>query len=175
MKIESLFPVLVCCAAILAGMVCFDRCGCNPEEYTADTVTSVRCDTVHDTIYIPQPVAVESRRLDVMAVKFPRWRQPIDAADTSARAESGDSVTVAVAIEQRHYGGDDYDAWVSGYRPQLDSLRIYRSTATITRTQEITRWRTRRWGLSAGAGVSLSHHGVAPAVFVGVSYTFLAF
>lgn len=174
MKIERLFPVLVCCAAILAGMVCFDRCGHGSEEYTADTVTSVRCDTVHDTIYIPKPVAVESRTLDVMAVKFPRWRQPIGSADTSA-IHNVDSVTVAVAIEQRHYGGEDYDAWVSGYRPQLDSLRIYRPTATITRTQEITRWRTRRWGLSAGAGVSISHRGVAPAVFVGVSYTFWAF
>ena len=34
--------------------------------------------------------------------------------------------------EQRHYRGNDYEAWVSGYRPALDSIHVFPVTRYIT-------------------------------------------
>ena len=35
-----------------------------------------------------------------------------------------DTVFVHLPIEQRQYSDPSYTAWVSGYRPQLDSIQI---------------------------------------------------
>lgn len=35
---------------------------------------------------------------------------------------------------QRYYSSEDYEAWVSGYNPRLDSVNVFRSTAYITNT-----------------------------------------
>ena len=50
-------------------------------------------------------------------------------------------------IEQKYYSRtDSYDAWVSGYEPQLDSIRVYNKveyktiTNTITKEIEYNRW-----------------------------------
>ena len=45
-----------------------------------------------------------------------------------------DSVLVAVPITSKHYGGDQYDAWVSGYEPSLDSIFVYSETQYVTET-----------------------------------------
>ena len=37
----------------------------------------------------------------------------------------------ALPVQQRHYKGDDYEAWVSGYRPRLDSLWTFPQTRII--------------------------------------------
>ena len=43
-----------------------------------------------------------------------------------------DTLFVMVDREQRHYRGDDYEAWVSGYRPALDSIWVFPETRYIT-------------------------------------------
>lgn len=146
--------------------------------------------TIRDTIYIPAPQLADSKSLGFMQVTLPVWRphalpqdatQSIDEEQTSEtndeiETEPPDSVPVAIQIEQKHYKGDDYDAWVSGWNPSLDSLHICRPTRQITTTKEITRWKTRRWGLSVGVGaVASPKGGIQPGVFVGASYTFFAF
>lgn len=146
--------------------------------------------TIRDTIYIPAPQLADSKSLGFMQVTLPVWRphalpkdtaQLIDEEQTSEtndeiETEPPDSVAVAIQIEQKHYKGEDYDAWVSGWNPSLDSLHIYRPTRQITTTTEITRWKTRRWGLSVGVGaVASPKGGIQPGVFVGASYTFFAF
>ena len=54
---------------------------------------------------------------------------------------------LSLPIEQKHYSRtDSYDAWVSGYQPQLDSIRVYNKveyktiTNTITKEIEYNRW-----------------------------------
>ena len=50
----------------------------------------------------------------------------------------GDSVTFVAAdsipVIQRQYSGNGYEAWVSGYEPQLDSIHVER----VTETREVT-------------------------------------
>lgn len=54
---------------------------------------------------------------------------------------------LSLPIEQKYYSRtDSYDAWVSGYKPQLDSIRVYNKveyktiTNTITKEIEYNRW-----------------------------------
>lgn len=43
-----------------------------------------------------------------------------------------DSVIV-LQRESKHYRGESYEAWVSGYRPRLDSLLVFPEKAVITK------------------------------------------
>lgn len=168
--------------------------GRNPEPSgEPSSEISVKSDTItiRDTIYAPFPQMVNTKNLGFAPVTLPIWIPPKDGnidgrrpepdeaaaeVDETDETKPPDSATVSIPIEQRHYAGDDYEAWVSGWNPSLDSLLIYRPTQQITTTAQVTRWKTKRWGLSIGAGVLATTKGeVHPGIFVGVSYTFLSF
>lgn len=160
--------------------------GLCPAEVTAKSDTII----IRDTIYIPNPTLAEAKTLAFARVTLPVWKPNRPAPDTiddepvlaelateeDDEAEPPDSASVVIPIEQRHYQGDDYDAWVSGWNPSLDSLQIYRPTQRIETTVEVTRFKTRRWGISGGVGVVVTPKGgIQPGLFVGASYTFFAF
>lgn len=81
----------------------------------AEVVTRTDTLTVRDTIRETHPVYVDRTRTDTMLVAV------------------SDTVYMVLDREQRRYHGDRYDAWVSGYRPQLDSIRVYPETRYVTR------------------------------------------
>lgn len=107
-----------------------------PEPYRTvrDTVT-IR-DTVRDTI--PQPFIVRFDHWDTLYV-------PLYIDTTTA-----DSVLVPVSIpiERKEYRTDDYRAVVSGYKPSLDVMEVFRKTQTVTVTEK-----AKRWGIGPQVGV----------------------
>lgn len=82
----------------------------------------------------------------------------------------GDSATVTMPVEQRVYEDSLYTAYVSGYRPRLDSiwLRLPNTYTTVTKT---VRKPSRRLfvGPTLGAGYGIANR--RADVFVGVSVT----
>lgn len=126
----------------------------------------VQVDTlfVYDTIFVEKPVIKKVEIIDTLLL-------PVPITDTLMLH---DTVFVHLPIEQRQYSDPSYTAWVSGYRPQLDSIQIYQTTEYITK--EIKKaTKSKRWGigLQAGYGVSL-HNGqvfTAPYIGVGLSYS----
>lgn len=44
-----------------------------------------------------------------------------------------------LSITQRYYEGSQYQAWVSGYKPSLDSLNVFNKTLTQTITETVTK------------------------------------
>lgn len=98
----------------------------------SDTVT-VR-DTVRDTI--PRPLLVRFDFWDTLYV-------PAERTDTLR-----DSILVPIPIEHREYRTEDYRAVVSGYRPSLDVMEVFRRTKTVT-----VREKPKRWGIGPQAGV----------------------
>ena len=114
------------------------------ETVTRDTVTIV------DTIphYYPKPVEVEKVRTEY------KWLTKV-MTDTFVKTDvitCHDSVLVEVPIESKHYHGDEYDAYVSGYLPSLDSIKVYQKETIITET--ITRMKPpNKWELDAVAGI----------------------
>lgn len=134
----------------------------------AEATVVVTTDTIHDTLYIDRPVVVESVRVRVDTVLLPLVVAPTDTLTVV------EPVAVEVPIDQNRFEGDGWQAWVSGYRPALDSLHIERNTITIDR--EVTRWRQKHWGVSVGIGLGVDRRGhVTPGAYVGIGYQFAVF
>ena len=70
----------------------------------------------------------------------------------SANFSATDTVAVQVPITSKHYSGKNYDAYVSGFDVNLDSIYVYNETQYITET--ITKSKPpNKWSLSVNAGV----------------------
>ena len=118
------------------------------ESVSRDTVT------LHDTVpeYLPSPK--DSARIKYVT----RWLPAVhDTVYSDNYAQSfveimHDTVAVQIPITSKHYGGKNYDAYVSGFEPSLDSIFVYNETQIITET--ITRMKPpNKWSLSVNAGV----------------------
>lgn len=79
----------------------------------------------------------------------------------------------AVQREQAYYEDSLYRAWVSGYRPRLDSLVVFPKTIYQTVTNDIyytIKPKRKRWGLGVQAG-----YGYPGGVYVGVGVSYNLF
>lgn len=127
------------------------------EKVERDTVL------VHDTVPDINPTPKDSS-----TIRYITRYLPIAKRDTSSRvddhfieannmvdhfADTSKMIAVEVPITSKHYGSKDYDAWVSGYEPSLDSIKVYREkeiiTETITRT---VKDKGKHFFLDVGAG-----------------------
>lgn len=83
--------------------------------------------------------------------------------------EAHDTLLVEVPVEQKRYDDSLYTAWVSGYQPQLDSIRMHQAEVVTTIERTIVK-SAPRWsiGPSVGAGVSITG---APQVGIFVGFT----
>lgn len=113
--------------AILITIAVFYVCRyCSPKtevitatEHISDTIFIERVDTIVDTFR----VMVREKVLDTIY---------IDAKDKDS---------ILLPITQRHYSnGTNYDLWISGYTPKLDSINIYNTI--IEKTIENTTTKT---------------------------------
>lgn len=131
-----------------------------------DTIT-VR-DTIIDTIAYRHPIPVDSAILRYEYVKLPTKDTVFVKGVDSVKI---DSVMVEIPISQKEYRDSTYQAWVSGYKANLDSINIFNRTVTVT---EKIRAPTKKWGLGiqVGAGYS-SNHQISPYIGIGVSYNIL--
>ena len=114
----------VCCIIVFvsgaaAGMLLPRLCPFMRQQ--AEVITRTDTLTLRDTIRETHPVYVDRTRTDTMLVAV---------TDT---VTVRDTVYLVLEREQRWYHGDRYDAWVSGCRPQLDSIRVYPETRYVTR------------------------------------------
>jgi len=113
------------------------------ESVTRDTVT------ITDTViqYEPKPVSVEKVRTEY------KWL-PVVRTDTVTRTDYiayHDTALVEVPITSKHYHGKNYDAYVSGFDVNIDSIFVYNETQVITET--ITRMKPpNRLSLDVEAG-----------------------
>ena len=78
-----------------------------------------------------------------------------------------DSVKVVIPITQKIFKEKGYEAWVSGYKPNLDSIHTFIPTTIITNTPKI---KDRRLGLGISAGYGFINKGFSPTVSVGIYY-----
>lgn len=133
-----------------------------PGQVVSDTTRIVITDTIKFFKVVPR---------DSTVVRYITERLPV--ADTTAHLTNEvsnpatDSIEVVIPITSKQYHADDYDAWVSGYKPSLDSIFVYpkRETITVTSTK-----RTKRWGIGIHAGYGLTPQGTKPYIGVGIHY-----
>ena len=162
---------LVGAATTMAVIGCFAFAfrSCQSEQTTIKTEEATT--TVVDTIpkFIDQPIPRDSIVLRYKTIKVPVY-------DTISVFRSDtllvDSVNVEIPITQKIYCDSTYQAWVSGYEPALDSIRIFQPITTITNTITNTeiRYKAKRWGLGVQVGMGITPTKVEPYIGIGVSY-----
>lgn len=125
---------------------------------------AVKCDTVYVPHVVPKPAAVESVYVDRIRVRFYPLDKVVHDTDSVVRV---DTITkeVSIPISQKVYRDSMYTAWVSGYRPSLDSIKVVNSVVT----RDVVR-PANRWGVGIQGGVGMTPKGVQPYVGVGVSW-----
>ena len=137
----------------------------NEHRNSHSSEMKVKVDTlfVYDTIFIEKPVIKKVETIDTLLL-------PVPTTDTLMLH---DTVLIHLPIEQRQYSDPRYTAWVSGYRPQLDSILIYQRTEYITKEIK-TVTKPKRWGigLQVGYGVSLHNGQIHPAPYIGVGLSY---
>lgn len=141
---------LLCGFFVAKGM--YDR----PLDESVSRDTVILHDTVPDiapepkdsvrtrwvTRWLPMKPDTVSRNGEI----FPEYPQ------ISANFSATDTVAVQVPITSKHYSGKNYDAYVSGFDVNLDSIYVYNETQYITET--ITKSKPpNKWSLSVNAGV----------------------
>ena len=131
----------------------------------------VRTDTLHDTVTVREPLAVNAREVRTDTVLLPVVRTRTDTVLLRSDGPK-DSVRAVVPITQKVYADSTYKAWVSGYNPRLDSIQVYRQTVVTTKTEAVVRKRRIGIGVQAGYGYGFRYRGIEPYVGLGVSWNF---
>lgn len=129
--------------------------------FGAQSGSEVRVDTITDTVTIVQPAARESLVVSHRRVIVPVIRDSVVMRDSVVLLV--DSLEAALPITRKTYSDSSYTAWVSGFEPQLDSIRVY--PRTIVRQQP-----AKRWSVGVQGGVGLTPKGFQPYIGVGVAY-----
>lgn len=129
---------------------------------------------IRDTIpgEVPEPKKVEVIRYDTVRLEINGDSVAVDTltADTTRKASdaprAGQNGEVLIPVSRKVYQTSDYRAVVSGWRPSLDSIQLYRQTTTVTQT--VTKIKNPRWSLSAGVGLGYAVQKVVP--YAGVTF-----
>lgn len=157
---------------IIAGLVLAFMCGylLGRPHGELHTRTEVRIDTVHDTVTIASPVQRDSVVLRYVTANLPVATIDTFSSENYAQKEMEnirDSSTVVMPITQKHYADSTYEAWVSGYNPELDSIKVFNKTEFVTTT---IKQRQKRFGIGIHAGYGVTTKGTLPYIGVGISY-----
>ena len=99
------------------------------EKVTSDTIT------IHDTIPDINPAPKDSARIKYVTRWLPAKHDTINHFVEVGKMMH-DTVAVEVPITSKHYKSEQYDAYISGFEPNLDSIFVYQKTEYITETIE---------------------------------------
>lgn len=188
-QIENIFAVLLV-AAFIASLCINVRFFTKRGDCDFIIATDTARVTVFDTIPFPLPVPKDSLVIRYVTEKLPVSTGTEDFGTESSDSSTGngniaqenvqDSVAVAIPITQKVYEDSLYRAYVSGYRPSLDSLVLFprHDITTVTKGYAHPKSRPKRWGIGIhlGYGMTLGKApNFAPYVGIGVSYNLITF
>lgn len=148
MKNTAIITLVI--ALVLASYFVGRRTPTEVEIIRRDTITVVKTDTIR----ITKVREVEKKIIDTILVQV---KDTIILNDTTF---------IQLPREQKIYEAENYKAWVSGYRPKLDSLNIYQKTII----KEVTNTIEKNWGLGVMGGYGITKDGLSPFIGVGVYY-----
>ena len=156
---KNLLHILIALIVLFALSLLWRNC--------APKVEVVR-DTIVDTITIEKPIVRESIVIAKEIVRLPVVKE-INMVDTII-----DSVKVEIPITQKVYSDTNYTAWVSGFHPQLDSIKLVnRLVNNSSYSFKSVKSQRLVFGLSAGYGITPK--GFQPYLGVGFTFSFYGY
>lgn len=132
----------------------------------------VQTRTEYIPITIDRPVLTATEPIGHVSIPVslhqPSSRPQPDTVPTVIVQPGDTTAVVSIPMQQAVYSDSLYTAWVSGYRPRLDSLHLHIPHTYTVRSQPQPRWSI---GLSAGPGYGLTTHCVD--FFVGATFSII--
>ena len=98
------------------------------------------------------PLRVETVRLPLSGLAFARFADDITSVGDTVFLQIRDTVEVEVPIITSRYKGDNYDIGVSGFRTELEYVKVYPQTKIVTKGYSIE---PKRWGFGVAVGPSI--------------------
>ena len=132
--------------------------------------TEIVTDTIFKVVKVDRPIVRESTIVKYKVVQLPIANDTICVSDTIK-----DSVFVQVPIEQKVYSDSNYTAWVSGYRPRLDSIHITHTEVSFHNLVNNSSEGSKRLYLGIQVGYGITPRGMQPYLGLGLSYNFFGF
>lgn len=155
MKALTSILLIACCIVSFLGGYDYASKHCYNVRTVTDTIIERETITaIPDTVF--RTVALGEKTVKVVV------------HDTLCKT---DTVTISLPFVQKQYKDSSYSAWISGYEPSLDSIRVFSKT-TIIRESKVVRQKDRRWGVFGGVGIGVSDR-ITPCVGVGIGYRIL--
>lgn len=151
---------------LLAGWVWKYYTG-GKQTQPSNTVNDTLYEISYDTLYYDIPVARDS----VVTRYVTKYATVNQLVVDSVAVRDGDTIPISLPITQKFYRDSTYEAWVSGYEANLDSINVFGKT--VTRIICKTTNKTKRWGLGPHIGGGYGLHGFTPYVGIGVQYNLL--
>ena len=134
-------------------------------EIKENTTISTKTDTIRDTVLVVKNEKIVRVVRDTLTnIKFIR-----DSIDTI-------KVIANIPIVQKEYSDDStYTAWVSGYKPNLDSINVYRKNVYINKETIITKKDSKRLGIGPViyGGFNMGSRQLDWGVGIGITYHIL--
>lgn len=98
------------------------------------------------------PLRVETVRLPLSGLAFARFADDTTPVGDTVFLKISDTVEVEVPIVFSRYRGDNYDVGVSGFRTELEFVKVYPETKIVTKGYSIE---PKRWGFGVAVGPSV--------------------
>lgn len=163
--VKTLFIVLFALLFISFGFNVYYVVKDKDVEIKEKITTVTKIDTIMDTVLVVKKEKVIKVIRDTLVnVEF-----ICDTVDTA-------KVVADIPIVQKEYSDDStYTAWVSGYRPSLDSINIYRKNISINKETVINKKDIHRFGIGpvVYGGYNFGTKKLDYGVGIGVSYHIL--
>lgn len=140
------------------------------KKVTTDTTTIVK--TKIDTITDSVPVIKHIKDIYVKRDTFTNIERIIDTITNT------ETVVVDVPIVQKTYSDDStYTAYVSGYKPNLDSISVYRKEIIIEKTITTTKKDNKKFGIGPVlyGGYDIHNKQFGWGVGIGLNYNIIKF
>ena len=197
-QIKNIIAVLFVAAFIASLCLNVRFCMMRREGIAVSDTTRV---TIFDTIPYPMPVPKDSLVIRYITEKLPVSTETENFSTKNNDFSTGngniaqenipengnipsdnipDSIAVDIPITQKVYEDSLYRAYVSGYRPSLDSLIIFprHDITTVTNGYTYPKSRQKRWGIGihVGYGMTMSRTPqFTPYIGFGISYNLITF
>lgn len=126
--------------------------------------TTYLTDTVRGEV--PKPIVRTIEKWDTVRMEYSPDKKryvpsdtvtPTDPQKSDTTKQNGQIEEIILPRTSKVYKTEDYRAVVSGFRPALDSMEVYRKT--IMTKETVTKLQQPRWSLTGGVGAGYSTDG----------------
>jgi hypothetical protein len=141
--------VTIILVLFLAVSLLFNVYQYNNKDYKKDVTDSPIIDTIRYEYPVPK---------DSLIVKY-----IIDTLPIYDTTKIIDSVSVQIPIEQKVYSDTNFIAYVSGYKPTIDSIFVFQKKE-----------KRKRWGVGLQLGYGMSRE-MKPSAYIGIGISYNLF